>query len=266
MHDAAYALFPHVYPRRGRHFHRRGASAAARRADLVITGSHSAAAEIVEHTQILAERVRVVPYGVDHLKASPEGVDSALQRYGLSHIPYLLWVGSFEPRKNVGTLVQAFSTLVSESDLPHHLVLVGPHGWLEKDLVDSHLQQQISDRLHVLGVVPEDDLRALYAAADVFAFPSIHEGFGLPVLEAMVQDTVVVCSDIPALREVAADGASFVTSTDAESWASALEAVIRDSSLRERRVLAGRRQAANFSWERTVRETHEVYEEALADR
>jgi glycosyltransferase involved in cell wall biosynthesis len=263
VHDAAYELFPESYPRRGLRFHRRGVAVAARHADVVITVSRAAADEIVANTPIEKERLRVVPNGVDHRRATASEIADATARYGVAEAPYVLWVGSVEPRKNVGTLVEAFSRLASAGEIPHHLVLAGPVGWLHEGLIPERQRARLGERLHILGPVSGSDLRALYAGADVFAFPSLHEGFGIPVLEAMVQETPVVCSDIAALREVAGGAARLVPATDVDAWVSTLNRVANDPGERGRLSAAGHGRAGQFSWERTVRETRAVYDELL---
>jgi alpha-1,3-rhamnosyl/mannosyltransferase len=140
---------------------------------------------------------------------------------------------------------------------------VGPTGWLEKKLLSADLRTFLTDRLHTLGRVADKDLRALYAGATLFAFPSLHEGFGLPVLEAMVQDTPVVCSDIAALREVAGDAARYVPSTDVEAWVRALAQMLGEATQCADLKAEGRLRSRAFSWERTVEGTRAVYEEAL---
>ena len=269
VHDVAPLLFPSTFPWHGRFFHRRGLEAAARRADLVITVSQAAAAEISALTSIGSDRVRVVPNGVDHIPARPSEIAATLEKHQLTGVPYVLWVGSLEPRKNVGLLVLAFDRLVSGpagagAALSHRLVLAGPSGWLDSDLVPLPVRERLGDRLRLLGQVADDaDLRALYAGADLFAFPSRHEGFGLPVLEAMVQGTPVVCADIPALREVAGGAAHFLPADDVGAWVEGLASLLDDESARSRLAAAGRLRAGDFSWERTVAATRAVYLEAL---
>ena len=206
VHDVAPALFPEAFPTHGRWFHARGLAAAARRAALVITVSHAAAREIEAHSAISRDHLRVVPNGVDHVDASPEQITATIARYRLAGAPYILWVGSLEPRKNVATLVEAFASLVESGGAgDHRLALAGPSGWLTGDLVPASALARLGGpdgRLRLLGPVSEAELRALYAGATLFALPSRHEGFGLPVLEAMAQGTPVVCSDIAALREL----------------------------------------------------------------
>jgi glycosyltransferase involved in cell wall biosynthesis len=291
VHDVAPLLFPETFPRHGRWFHRRGLAAAARRADLVVTVSRAAAAEIDAYTKIRPDRVRVVPNGVDHVRVSEEEVAAAGARHGLADAPYILWVGSLEPRKNVTTLVEAFAAVVAAGqDDGHKLVLASQGGWLSSDLIPPSLADRLAGRLRRLGAVAPAELRALYAGATLFALPSRHEGFGLTVLEAMVQGAPVVCADIPALREVtgaleavggstfrgvhpqksshppeeAAPAARLVPPDDTDAWAQALQDLIRDPAERRRLAAAGRQRASGFSWEHTIRATRAVYAEALA--
>jgi glycosyltransferase involved in cell wall biosynthesis len=267
VHDAAFELFPEAFPRRGRLFHRQGVKMAARRADLIITATEASAREIVERTPVTPDRLRVVPHGVDHVEAPPEDVAATLERFGLDDAPYVLWVGSMEPRKGVGTLVAAFARQATAGGRgdgpPHRLVLVGPAGWLDGGQIDSADVGRLGDRLRMLGSVDEGSLRSLYAGADLFAFPSWHEGFGLPVLEAMVQGTAVLCSDVPALHEVAGGAAHLVPPGDVEAWAAALAELLADPGRRAALADAGRIRAWDFTWEQTIVGTRAVYAEAL---
>jgi glycosyltransferase involved in cell wall biosynthesis len=264
VHDAGFALFPGSYTKRGLRFHTKAMQRVTERAGLVITSTRAARDEIVSCTPVPAERLRVVPLGIDHVQPGPGDVDRALARFDLAGAPYVLWVGSLEPRKNVGTLVRAFAEMVAaDRSLSHRLVLVGPLGWLYEGIISGTDRAALGERLRPVGQVHETDLRCLYAGAAVFAFPSLHEGFGLPVLEAMAQGTPVVCSDLPVLREVAGEAALFVPPNDPEAWAAALSGLLLDQSACERLGAAGTAHAAPFSWERTARETHAVYEELL---
>ena len=264
LHDVAFDLFPQAYPARGRKFHQLGVAAAAKRADLVITVSQQAAREIAEHTPALADRLRVVHNGVDAQEATDGEIAATNAHLGLTGTPYVLWVGSLEPRKDVGTLIRAFSLLLTrQPELPHHLVLVGPDGWLGGGDLAEESRAALGARLHMVGQRSEQELRALYAGATLFAFPSLHEGFGLPVLEAMVQGTPVLCSDIPALREIASDEAAFAPVGDVEAWTQALEGLLSGSSLRAEDRDRRRSHASSFSWEASVAATREVYLEAL---
>ena len=259
VHDAAPITMPDAFSRRGIWFHRRGFAAAAKRSRLVIAVSEFCADEITQHTAIPRERIRVVPNGVDREPCSEERIAQVRRELGLADRPYVLWVGSSEPRKNVGMLVEAFARLDADA-VPHRLVLVTPDGRLPA--VQSQLDA-LGDRARLLGRVARDQYFALYAGADLFAFPSRHEGFGIPVLEAMAQSTAVVCSDIPALREVAGDAARFVGADDRDGWVDALTALLTDRAARADLVARGRKRVEGYSWERCVAETVAVYREAL---
>ncbi|MDP9073436.1 MAG: glycosyltransferase family 4 protein [Actinomycetota bacterium] len=263
IHDVAPALYPETFPRHGRWFHARGLQAAARRADLVITVSQAAAGEIAAHSTIGSDRVRVIANGVDATLATAEEAAATRTRYRLGDAPYVLWVGSLEPRKDVGTLVAAFANMSDAQIGDHLLVLAGPSGWLDDGLIARADRDRLGPRLRMLGRAGDTQLRALYAGARLFAFPSRHEGFGLPVLEAMVQGTPVVCADIAALREVTGEAARLVAPGDVDAWSQALLELLTDDPARHQLAVAGRARAAVFSWERTVSETRAVYAEAL---
>jgi alpha-1,3-rhamnosyl/mannosyltransferase len=203
-----------------------------------------------------------VPNGVDRDRASPAAVAAARAQYGIDDRPYVFWAGTFQPRKNVRVLLDAFAAIDAES-LPQRLVLAGPPGWKPDDS-DAGTARALGDRVRLLGPVGRDHLFALFAGADLFAFPSRHEGFGIPVLEAMAQETAVVCADIPALREVAGGAARFVPPDDTDGWVDALTGLLGDDDERARLVDAGRARVAGYSWERCARETAAVYREALS--
>lgn len=262
-HDAAPLLYPETYPRRGRRFHAQGLAAAAKRADLVITVSHAAADELVAFTAIPRERIRVVPNGVDLEIADDEAVEAVRREYGLGDTPYVFWVGSLEPRKNVGLLVEAFAHWAAYTDLPHVLVLAGPAGWMEDEASVLAPARRLGDRVRTIGRVGDPMLSGLYRGADLFAFPSRHEGFGIPVLEAMAQETPVLAADIPALREVASGAAVLRSPDDPEAWVAALDNLLHDDAEQSRLSTAGRDRAQGYSWTRCATETRAVYREAI---
>jgi glycosyltransferase involved in cell wall biosynthesis len=258
VHDAGPVTMPGATTRRGRWFHERGFAAAASRARLVIAVSEFAADEVAAHTPIARERMRVVPNGVDLLRASPDDVANVTEAHGIADRPYLFWLGTFQPRKNVGVLLEAFGRL--DASVPHRLVLAGPQGWLSDD--DAAIRR-LGDRVKLLGPVTEGDARALYAGAELFAFPSRHEGFGIPVLEAMVQGTPVAAGDIPALREVGGDAAAFADPDDVDAWVDTLGTLLSDPAARARLVARGLERVPGYSWDRCIDATVAVYHEAL---
>jgi glycosyltransferase involved in cell wall biosynthesis len=266
VHDAAPALFPESFPPRGRRFHRQGMAAVARRADLVLAVSEAAAAEIVAHSSISSARIRVVPNGVAEVAVDPAVRRDVLAGRGLDGRTYVLWVGSLEPRKGVGTLVAAMARLRRRAvarigDV--QLVLAGYPGWLNRDLLPADDAAALGPAIRQLGQVNDDELWSLYAGATVFAFPSRHEGFGLPVLEAMSQGTAVLASDIPAIREVAGPAARLVPPDDVEAWADALEDLLGDEAARDRLAAAGRERARRFDLAASITAIRAVYRELV---
>jgi glycosyltransferase involved in cell wall biosynthesis len=262
VHDAAPVLFPETFSRRGRWFHARGIAAAKHRADLVITVSEVAADELVHHAGFARERLRVVHNGVELQEATDEDVAAARARHGLVDTPYVLFVGTLEPRKNLAVLIDAFTRLVDETEFPHVLAVVGPEGWVTRHAVPAEAAG-LGERLRMLGPVAGSDLWGLYRGAEVFAHPSRHEGFGIPVLEAMAQRRAVVGSDIPVLREVSGGHARLVPPDDVDGWRRALAELLGDAAARARMGEAGRVWAERFSWARCAEATAAVYREAV---
>jgi glycosyltransferase involved in cell wall biosynthesis len=241
VHDLAFLDHPTWSTRRGLSFFRRSWAATVERASMVVAPSHTTADDCVRHG-LEAERVVVVPWGVEQVESTPDEVGAARRDLGLPD-RFVLWVGTAEPRKNLTGLVAA----MAEVDLP--LVVVGPAGWLvEPDAVLGPL----GDRVRTLGELSDERLRAVYAAATVVAFPSLAEGFGLPVLEAMVQATPVVTSAGTATADVAGDAAELVDPRDPTALAGAISELAAEGERRRLLRAAGRRRAAAFTWQATA--------------
>lgn len=264
VHDAAPWRHPEAFTSRGLWFHRAGLRAALKRADVILTGTAAAADELAELAHLPLERTRVVPYGVDLStpRPAPAEIEAVLARHHLGSTPYVLWVGSLEPRKGVATLVSAMARLAGGGPAAT-LVLAGFPGWQNADLLAGPDVAALGPFLRRLGRVGEAELRALYAGASVFAFPSVHEGFGLPVLEAMAGGAPVVCSDIPPLREVADGAAVLVPPGEVDAWAQALAGLLGSPGQRAALVAKGRGRAEQFSWEATATATLGVYRELV---
>lgn len=243
IHDLAFLHEEGHATRRGRRLFERSLALVRRDADLVLCSSAATLADC-EAQGIDAKRLRLVPLGVDVRPATAEDVARVCRRYGLDGA-YVLFAGTNEPRKNLPRLVEA----CGRQRLP--LVLAGPAGWGE--------QVPAGGSVRVLGLVPDDDLRALYAGAAVFAYPSLREGFGLPVLEAMAQGAPVVTSRGTSTEEVAGGAAVLVDPLDVADIARGLE----EACTRSRELAAaGRARAAAATWARTAELTVAAYREA----
>src|SRR5207244_9846584 len=238
LHDAGFLEHPETFTARGRRFHAQGMKAAVERADRVITVSHAAAAEVARHSGLDDARLRVVPHGADRIEVSPADVERVRGTFGIGAVPYVFCVSTQEPRKNLRLLVAGFGRAVARHGLPHLLVLVGARGWLHEEIDDMPGAAALGDRIRVLGRVDDADLFPLYRGAVLFALPSRHEGFGLPVLEAMGQGTPVLCSDVPALVELVGAAAELVPH-DAEVWGDTIARLLDDPDRLEALRAAG---------------------------
>jgi glycosyltransferase involved in cell wall biosynthesis len=267
FHDVTFFLLPERYPPLRVAYFRAASRAGARLCDVAITVSRTVKADVEQHLRLPPERVRAVP-----LAAAPcyrplddAGTLAAVRaKYNLPD-RFILNVGALEPGKNQATLIRAFHRLRGQS-LNHGLVIAGPPAWRYERLLRLVDKLDLADEVRFLGYVPVEDLVALYNLADLFVFPSLYEGFGLPPLEAMACGLPVVASTAPALREVLDGAALLVQPQDVDGLAEAMAAALGDEPLRSHLREAGLQRAALFSWERTARETAAVYHQAVAGR
>ena len=236
---------------------------AVRRLHAIITDSQASKRDIVLHLPVHPEKIMVIPAAASaHYRPMPgEAIEPALQRYGVTS-PYILYVGSLESRKNLPRLLQAYAKL-REWSQQWHLVIVGARKWKYTPIFETVQQLDLQSHVHFTGYVEEEDLPALYNGADLFMFPSLYEGFGLPVLEAMACGTPVVTSNSSSLPEVAGDAALLVDPYDVDAIAGAMQRVLAKPDLAGEMREKGLANAAQYTWERTARETIAVYEKVL---
>ncbi|HXF96316.1 MAG TPA: glycosyltransferase family 1 protein [Gemmatimonadales bacterium] len=267
IHDLAVLAFPEFFPRWFRHYARVVLPRLARAADAILTGSQAAKADIVHTLGVPEHRVAVVPNGVDPAFAPlPEGSErdqEVLRRFGLPR-DFVLTVGSREPRKNLPRLLEALRLLRSRAGMDDvTLVHAGPEGWLADDLPAMVRRLGLTDAVRFLGYVSREDLVVLYGMARLLAYPSLYEGFGLPVVEAMACGCPVLTSNVSALPEVTGDAGWLVDPGSVEEIAEGIAALWSDAELRRTLAARGRARARCFSWERTARETAAVYDRVL---
>jgi len=234
------------------------------RADLILADSQSTQHDLIELMGMDPARIRVVYPAVDDTfaRSNQAGVAAVRARHDIGG-PYILSLGTLQPRKNYVRLIEAFRILKDTSDIPHRLVIGGGPGWLYEPIYETIETLGLQNEVRMLGYVDEGDLPALYTGADVFCFPTLYEGFGIPVLEAMACGTPVVASNTSSLPEAAGDAALLMSPTDTEAMAEALGRAITDTDLREHLIQSGLVQCQRFSWSDSARDLHMAYMDLL---
>ena len=265
LHDLIFRFFPEAHLPLNRWFLNLMMPRFLRAADAVIAVSECTRQDAVRCYGLPEAKIHVIYEGVNarfRPAEDPTCLAAVRQRYGLAE-RYLLYVGTIEPRKNLLTLFEAMRV----ADLNNlQLAIVGTKGWLYGPTFERVRCLGLEGRVLFTGFVPDDDLPALYQAAEAFVFPSLYEGFGLPVLEAMACGTPVVCSAAASLPEVAGQAALLVPPQDVAAWTAALTRITSDAALRAELSQRGRRQAAKFSWEKAAAQTRQLYRQVYAHR
>lgn len=253
---------PHLFTRETR-AHTRLYLPFVRRATRIITPSAYTRAEVIELLGLTEDRVVAIPLGCAERFVSRAVDREALRRDHGIEGPYVLCVGTLEPRKNLTSVLGAFRR-VSAAVPDVELVIAGGRGW-RNEAFERALGREGARRLRLTGFVPDERLVELYAGAACFLYPSLGEGFGLPPLEAMACGAPVVASDRPALDEVCGDAALIAPPQDVDALAAHVVAVLSDGALAERMRKAGIARAGRFTWPAAAAATEQVYREALAD-
>ncbi len=259
--DMSFERFPQFAEEKNLRNLRRGIRRTAAEADAILTISEFSAREIEELLPESKGKLHAIPLGIspEFRAASAAEVSHLRETLGLSR-PYLLAVGTIEPRKNLPFLVDVFERLESvPSARDFDLVISGMDGWKSGPILRRFAESRRADRIHYVRYVPDGALAALYTGATALVVPSVYEGFGFPPLEAMACGTPVVSSSGGSLPEVLGDAALVLPGFDADAWAHALDRLFSDPSRLDALRAAGPARAALYRWERTARETLEVY-------
>ncbi|MEM3434498.1 MAG: glycosyltransferase family 1 protein [Candidatus Methanomethyliaceae archaeon] len=265
--DLASEFKAYGYPWRRRWFKQRLLVEAKHRGDFFITISEASRNDLVRFLGIPRERIDVTLLGVDtecfYPLSDQEVLQSVRKRYGLPDRFYL-FVGVLSPRKNVTLLLKAYDCLNKRLKGAPGLVIVGPPlGWKENRIYKEWRAMEYRDKVKFVGFVNQADLHTIYSAATALVYPSLYEGFGLPVLEAMACGTPVICSSASALPEVAGNAALYVSGHSVNEMAEAMERIVVDTHLRDTLRMAGFQRIGGFSWTRCAQATAEVYKRLL---
>ncbi len=253
VHDLSFRAHPEYFPRTIAWYMHWLTAWAVRRARLVLTGSEFSRGELFRFYSVDEEKVITIPYGVgSEFRPVADETDGAteqavLSRYGVDG-PYILALGNIHPRKNLTRLLDAYLRLQQRRRSIPAMVWAGLRRWDSGELVE----QARSAGVTLTGFVAQEDLPALYRQAVMLVYPSLYEGFGLPVLEAMACGTPVIASNVTSLPEVTGDAALLVNPTDVEDIAAAMAQLLDDASLRKRLQQSGLERARQFTWTRTA--------------
>lgn len=266
IHDLGYLHYPEKHPPIERTYLAWSTRYSVRVARQVIAVSQVTRHDLIQLNRVPQDKIRVIYSGVDDLLrpiSDQEKLRALRARLGIPE-PYILHVGSVQPRKNLDRLIEAFGQV--KDIIPDlSLVLAGRAGWRSARLMERITRPDIAERIIVTGYVPDLDLPALYSGAAVYAFPSLYEGFGFPALEAMACGTPVVCANSSSLPEIAGDAALTFAPTDTRALAEALARLLTDAALRDSLREKGFQRVQAFTWQAAARETLSVLVEAAGD-
>ncbi|MHB1002180.1 MAG: glycosyltransferase family 4 protein [Armatimonadota bacterium] len=268
IHDVSFKRHPEFFSLKDRVILDMGVRHSGRRAARILAISEYTKKEICELYSINPEKVTVVYPGVD-TQFKPQDRVSAKEmvkeKYGLD-FPFVLSLGVIQPRKNLNRLLDAYVILKRDGNLNHKLVIAGKYGWKEANLKDRIEELGLRDDVVFTGYVPYEDLPNLYSAADLFVYPSVYEGFGLPPAEAMACGVPVITGNRSSLPEVVGEAGIMVDPYKPEEFADSIKRVLTDSSLYNMLSERGPAQAQKFSWDRMARQVVSIYHEVESSR
>ncbi len=263
IHDLALVKYPSFGKKFGGRFSFWRTKKRALRADRIIAVSKSVLEDIVQFIGAPEEKIKVIYNGVDPFYFPDDNQEVFLkirQKFGIKKERYLLFTGTIEPRKNVKTVLKAFSRN-KKIRKDFNLVLAGGKGWKNSDIQQFIIDEGLLEEVVITGYISREELRVLYSCASCFVFPSIYEGFGIPLLEAMACGVPVICSNSSSLPEVVGDAAITIDPHDIDGFSTGMEKIVEDEGLRKNMILRGFERVKHFSWEETAKKTLQVYEE-----
>jgi glycosyltransferase involved in cell wall biosynthesis len=267
VHDLAFLFYPEAAMPSLHRYLNVVVPRSIRRADHLLADSYHTAHDLQEQWQIPAAQITVVHGAVDHDRFRPiadSAAQSAVrQRYKLGDRPFILGLSTLQPRKNFGRLIEAFAQARQAGRLPHRLVIGGGKGWLYEEIFARVQQLGLTDDVIFPGYVADADLPALYSAASFFAYPSLYEGFGLPVLEALACGTPVLAGDNSSIPEAGGPGALYVCATEIDAIADGILRLATDTTLHQQLRQAGLRHVQNFTWQQSAQQLRTAYEKVL---
>lgn len=270
--DLAFFHFPQLFTPKDLKQLKSWTGYSVRKAKRIITISQASKDDIIKLYGIEPEKIAVIYPGIkQHVSLTPHiyPMNELKTKYKIGD-DFLLFVGTLQPRKNIVRVIEAFSQLKKqktenkEQDL--QLIIVGRKGWQYEEILAAPEKYDVKDKVKFLDFVPDEDLTLFYQHAKVFVWPSLYEGFGLPILEAMQQGCPVITSNVSSLPEAGGDAALYVDPQSVEEIAGAMGKVLTDKKLRDEMIAKGRKQVEKFSWEKAAQETLAVLQQVAKER
>jgi glycosyltransferase involved in cell wall biosynthesis len=261
IHDLSHVWHPQFHPQVRVDFMKRALPQTLKRADFLITDAESVRQEIIRHFGWPADKIAAVPLGVDpvyHPRSAVE-LTPVLDKWGLSVKGYTLYVGTVEPRKNLGVLLEAYEQLAPSLRNRWPLVIAGSRGWNSEQIHDRMAKAATQGWLFYLNYIPQAQLPFLYAGAKLFVYPSVYEGFGLPPLEAMASGVAVIASDIPSITEYAQGSAMLVNPGDVELLSKTINVVLQSDEMIIQLSTLGIVTSKKMSWANTAHKVLKIY-------
>lgn len=264
IHDLAFMKYPKVVEQKIYNYMMRWVPYSVNLADEIIADSENTKKDIIELLKVPENKISVIYLAADkHFKKQLNMVITNVKlKYKLPD-KYFLYLGTLEPKKNLPLLIEAMKLLKQNYDSEYKLVVVGAKGWKFNPIFERVHELGLEEDVIFTGYIADQDLPAIYSGATAFMFPSLYEGFGIPLLEAMQCEVPVIASNASCIPEVVNKGGILLDPTDVESWVEAMHNISSDKELHQQYVKKGLEQASKFSWEKVARETLEVYEKAL---
>ena len=263
IHDLAFLFYPDAAMPSLHRYLNVVVPRSVQRSDHILADSFNTARDLHEQWRVPNEKITVVQGAVDHARFQPVAdlaqQQAARNKYKIGDRPFIFALSRLEPRKNFARLIDAFALARHEANLPHRLVIGGGKGWLYESIFAKVKELGLEEQVLFTGFIADDDLPALFSAAEFFAYPSLYEGFGLPILEALACGAPVLTADNSCLPEAGGEGALYVKATDTANIAEGLIKLATDSHLRQQLRTAGLAHAAQFTWERSARQLLEAY-------
>lgn len=267
VHDLAFVHHPEAALPGLHHYLNTVVPRSVQRAHHILADSHHTAHDLHELWGVAPEKISVVQGAVDHAQfqpmTDPAQMQHVRQKYGIGDRPFILGLSKLQPRKNFTRLIRAFALARQENRLPHRLVIGGSKGWLFEEIFATVKELNLEQEVLFPGFVDDADLPALYSAAEFFAYPSLYEGFGLPIVEALACGTPVLTADNSCLPEAGGPGAIYVDAMSVESIAEGITRLTQSADLRQKLAQAGRAHAKTFTWERTAQQLLAAYQLVL---